>query len=149
MFGPTYFGPSYFGPSYFGTGGDAVVVVTPIVGKYGPQHASALTILARKGSPVTFTIATPSYDAATDTATVTESTAAGQVVRLPGDRKRYEALNLRETDAITLLVALATYGANVTLGSRFTYGGQTWTVRAVDPLQPDGTTILSTVVGAR
>lgn len=116
---------------------------------YAPQYASASATLARKGAPVTFTLSTPSYDAATDTTTVTESTAAGQAVRLPGDRKRYEALNLRETDAITLLVALSTYGANVALGARFTFGAQTWTVRAVDPLQPDGTTIVQTVVGAR
>lgn len=117
--------------------------------KFAADHAGALADLGQDGAPVTFTLSTSTYDAATDTTTVTESTAAGQAVRLPGDRKRYEALNLRETDAITLLVGLSTYGANVALGARFTFGGQTWTVRAVDPLQPDGTTIVQTVVGAR
>lgn len=119
--------------------------------KYAADHAGALADLAEAGAAVTFALAVPGvYDPATDTTTAgTSASVAGQAIRLPGDARRYEALGLTEREAVTLLFAPTTYGANPAVGAAFTWGGETFTCASVDPLALDGTTLLATIVGRR
>ena len=118
---------------------------------YAADHAGALADLAEAGAAVTFALTLPgTYVESTDTFSgATSASVAGQAIRLPGDRQRYEALGLTEREAITLLFAPTTYGQTPVVGATFTFGSDTFKVEAVDPLALDGTTLLATVVGRR
>jgi len=134
-----------------GAWADVPEYVPPVpTGKYAPQHTSALATLERKGSAVTFTFTSGTHTPATGTfASPTTATVAGQAIRLPGDVRRYAALGLTEREAITLLFAPTTYGANPEVGATFTFGSDTFTVATCDPLAIDGFTLLVTIVGRR
>lgn len=114
---------------------------------YATEHADALADVTAAGAAVTFSKTTQgSYDPETDTATASTSAVAGVAIRVPGDPNRYSALNLVETQAATLLFVPTTFGDTPELGSSVSFGGSTLTVRDVEPLALDGTTILATVV---
>lgn len=114
---------------------------------YAVEHAGALADVTEAGAAVTFSkVSQGSYDPETDTATPSTSTVAGSAVRVPGDPERYSRLNLVESKAVTLLFAPTTFGDTPALGATCSWGGETLTVRDVEPLAPDGNTIIATVV---
>lgn len=117
---------------------------------YLAEHAGALADLAEAGTAVTFSHTTSTYTESTDatTAPVT-ATVAGYALRVKGNPITYAALNLVQSEAPTLLFAPSTYGQMPVLGSSVTWGGQSYTVRDVNPLAPNGTAILCKVVVAR
>lgn len=120
---------------------------------YAPDHAGALADLSADGAAVTFTLSTAGThdpDTGLFTAPATASAVTGAAVQIAADPKTYARLGLLESEAVSLLVATTTYGASIALGATFTWGGQTYTVRDVGyGAAPDGTPIVSTVVGAR
>lgn len=117
---------------------------------YATDHAAALTDVADAGASITFTDVTQgSYDPETDTATPSTATVTGSAVRVQGDPQMYEALGLVEAEPATLLFAPTTYGDTPALGSTCTWGSSTFTVRAVNPVAPDGSAIIAKVVVSR
>ena len=118
---------------------------------YESDHAGALADVAEAGAAVTFTLERAGlYDPATDTSTgATTTTVAGYAVQVEGDPERYRALGLVEGEAPTLLFVPSTFGALPPLGARVTWASASYTVRAVDPLRPDGNAILANVIVAR
>lgn len=101
---------------------------------------------------ITFTRTTQTYDAATDTMTPVTTTVTGEAVRVKGDPQRYQALGLRLDTMPTLLFTPTTYGEVPEPGDTVVWpltGGDTYTVKDVDPVAPDGVVILARVVIAR
>jgi hypothetical protein len=121
------------------------------VTKYTADHAGALADIQEAGSAVTFTFASPgTYTASTGLfAGDTTTTVTGAAIRVTGNPLRYQALGLTQTEAPTLLFAPTTYGSLPVLGASVVFGGVTYTVRDVEPLALDGTTIIANVVVAR
>jgi hypothetical protein len=118
---------------------------------YAGTHARAAALVKRKGVAVTFSLLSPgTYDAATDTySTPSTSTWAGYAVRVPGDPIKYESLGLVQGEAPTLLFGPTTYGDQPALGAKVTWGSADYTVRHVDPVEPDGNAIVCEVIVAR
>jgi len=116
---------------------------------YTDSHARAAALVAAKGAPVTFTRTTRTYTPTTDTSTITSTTVAGSAIRIPGDPKVYEALKLVEWDAPTLLFAPTTYDEVPEPGDTLSWDSNTYTVRAVQPIAPDGNNLLARVVVTR
>lgn len=119
--------------------------------KYAADHAGALADLAADGVAVSFayTVAGP-YTPDTDTAgAATTTTVTGSAVQVTPDRRQFAALNLVEGRTVALFFAPTTFGSLPVLGSTFSFGGETFVVRSVDPLAPAGTAIAATIVGAR
>jgi hypothetical protein len=118
---------------------------------YTAVHARALLQVKRKGAPVTFTLSNAGVpNGLTGVPTgAASSSVAGHAVQTPGNPERYRALQLVETHAITLIFAPSTRPQMPALGATFTFGGVKWTVKAVDPVAPDGDGIVATVIGAR
>lgn len=87
------------------------------------------------------------YDPETDlAASRTESTIEGVAIRVRGERHRYQELGLVEAKAPTLLFVPATYGDTPEPGDTVEWESETYTVRDVDPLAPDGVTIQARVI---
>jgi len=100
---------------------------------------------------VTFTRSAPgTYDAATDawTAPVT-TTITGNAIQVKGDPRRYRALSLVMTEALTLLFAPTTYGETPAPGDAVTWASVVYTVRDVETNAPDGVTITARVIVSR
>lgn len=116
---------------------------------YATDHAGALADLTASGAAVTFSYSTVTYTPATDAQTTTSATVTGYAMQVKGEPRQYQALELIESEAPTLLFAPTTYGSLPPLRSTLTWGGETYSVRAVSPLAPDGTAILARVVVAR
>lgn len=120
---------------------------------YAADHAGALADLTADGASLTFTLATAgAHVPATGlfTAPATSAAVTAAAVQVAADPKTYARLGLVESEAVSLLVATTTYGATIPLGATFTWGGAAYTVREVGyGAAPDGTAIVSTVVGAR
>lgn len=98
----------------------------------------------------TFTKASPgTYDAATDTFTTpTTSTVTGSAIKVrskDSEVRRYEALGLVLADTLTLLFTPTTYGDTPEVGSSVEWAEQTYTVRTVETIAPDGVTIAARV----
>lgn len=113
------------------------------------QHASALSSVRAKGAAVTFTGITRTTDASAGTSSVTSTTVPGFAIQTKGDPRRYERLNLIESEAPTLLFVATDYGDSISPGMKVTWNGTAWIVRDVQPTAPDGTVILSKVVISR
>ncbi len=92
------------------------------------------------------TLAVATYNAATDTQTTSNSTVTGAAIQVKGNPSQYERLKLTEFSPATLLFAPDTLGDTPPLGATVPWGGSTQTVKSVDPLAPDGSTILARVV---
>jgi hypothetical protein len=118
---------------------------------YAATHARAAALVARKGAAVTFTLSSPgTYDATTDTySTPTTSTVAGHAVRVSGNPIKYQSLGLVQSEAPTLLFAPSTFGSQPSLGMTTSWGGVTYTVADVEPVEPDGNAIVCEVVVKR
>lgn len=113
---------------------------------YAPDHASALADIRAAGAAVTFTRTALGYDETTGGNTPSASTVAGYAVRIPGDPTRYQRLGLVMSTHPTLLVGATTFGSVPAPGDTVAWGGVTYTVRDVEPLEPNGSAIISTVV---
>lgn len=118
---------------------------------YTSDHASALADVTEAGVAVTFTMVTPgTYDAATDTWTdAVDASVSGYAIRTRGNPLRYQALGLVQSESPTLLFTPTTYGDQPVVGSTVTWGGVVYTVKDVEPVEPDGNAILCKVVVAR
>lgn len=111
----------------------------------------ALADVSEAGSAVTFTFASPgTYDEATDRYSgASSTTVAGHAIRIDGDPKKYEALELTQAEAVTLLFTSTTYGQLPALGAEVTWNSVAYWVRDVEPLAPDGTAIRARIVVTR
>ena len=118
---------------------------------YAPDHASALADVAAAGASVTFTSVTPgTYDESTDTwSGGSSSTVTGSAVRVRGNPREDEALELIQSEAPSLLFTPTTYGQLPALNASVTWNSIVYTVRSVEPVAPDGTAILARVIVAR
>ena len=116
---------------------------------YESTHAGALRDIRKAGVAVTFTKATRTHDPLTGRSTVADSTVAGSAMRVVGRPKVYESLKLVESQAPTLLFAASTYGEKPDIGMTVSWESQTFTVKDVNPVAPDGNAIISRVVIAR
>ena len=115
---------------------------------YSADHASALVDVADAGTAVTFTRATPgTYDGTTDTWTAASATTVtGSAVEDTPNKDVYDALSLTQSSARTLFFVPDTYGALPLPGYGVTWAGAHYTVRAVDPIAPDGIAIAASIV---
>ena len=118
---------------------------------YADDHASALADLTEAGTAVTFTRTLPgTYDPSTDTwSGGSTTTVAGYAMRVKGNPLQYQALELIQSESPTLLFTPSTYGEMPALGSQVTWNSLAYTVRAVDPVSPDGTAIVARVIVSR
>jgi ABC-type transport system substrate-binding protein len=122
-----------------------------VTSAYAAEAASAYEDIKAAGSAVTFRTASPgTFDPATGTYTDdTTTSVVGAAIRIGANPILYQALNLVTAEAPTLLFAPATAGALPPLGATVMWGGETYTVKNVTPVAPDGTAILARVVVAR
>lgn len=97
----------------------------------------------------TVTRRTNTYDASADTMTTTETTIDGAAIRVRGNPLRYRDLDLKESEAPTLLFVPETYGDTPRPGDTIDWNDITYTVRDVEPLAPDGVTIQARMVVSR
>jgi hypothetical protein len=121
------------------------------VSKYATDHADALLDVADAGEAITFTLSSPgTYDATTDTYTsASTSTIAGYAIQDEGDPEQYKALDLIEAAAPTLFFTPSTYGTLPDERYTGVWNSETYTVRSVSPIAPDGTAIAARIVISR
>lgn len=113
-------------------------------------HTRALASVTRKGTAVTFSYTSDTYNGLTDVTTSVSATVLGYAVRVGGNPIRYRDLGLSLTEAPSLLVAPTTYGQAPPLGATVSWGSLTYTVRDVAPVDPDGSgSIVCTVIVVR
>lgn len=113
------------------------------------DHAFALAEITANGAAVTFTRLVEGYDPATDLVSPTTTTVAGQAVQVRPSYERYRALGLVIEDARRLLFAPTTFGAQPTVGDTVTWSGDLLTVRDIEPISPDGNTLICFVTVSR
>lgn len=119
---------------------------------YTAEILDAGLALAQAGTSVTFTRTVETYDPATDTSVPVVSTSTGSGIRVRArgtDIMRLQAPGLVVVDPVTLLVAGQGLAFDPLPGDTFAWGQFTYSVRFVDPVAPDGTSILLRVVGSR
>lgn len=128
----------------------ATTPVAPGPSDYSPEHASALVDIRAAGNEVTFSSAERAYSmtAGPGASTTTATTVSGAAVGTRGNPRHYAQLGLVEERAITLLFAPDTFGELPELGMVCTWAGEELTVKAIDPIWPDGTTVIARVVVA-
>lgn len=100
---------------------------------------------------ITFTRRATTIDAATDVATVASSTVVGSAVQVRGRAQFYEQNGLNLSTMPTLLFTPSTYGEVPEPGDRVEWpeDGDTYVVKAVEVIAPDGVVIAARVVIAR
>lgn len=118
---------------------------------YTATHSRALKTVTKKGTTVTFTHVTPgTYDASTDTWTdAVDASVSGYAIRTAGDPQKYKALNLVQSESPALLFTPSTYGDKPALGATVSWDSVAYSVRDVEPIEPDGTAIACYVVVSR
>ena len=118
---------------------------------YAAPTKRAYVTLRRKGAAVTFTQTIPgTYDAATDTYGPNSTvTVTGYAVRDQGNPQTYDALGLSLSEAPTLIFGSVTAGSLPALGAKVTWNAIVYTVRDVQPVDPDGQAIIAMLVVAR
>lgn len=118
---------------------------------YTTVHANALSAVQGAGASVTFTHTSPgAYDDATDTySTPTTSTVTGSAVQVAGDPDAYDRLSLIRSVAPSLFFTPDTLGALPAPGDSASWGSDTYVVKDVQALSPNGTAIAATVVIAK
>jgi hypothetical protein len=97
--------------------------------------------LARKGAAVTYSyLSAGTYDPATDTTTGDSVvTLTGHLMQIDGDPEAYAALGLVQSENPTHLFRPTTVGQMPPLGATVVFGGETLTVKDVEPLAMNGT----------
>jgi hypothetical protein len=116
---------------------------------YDAVSSRALATITRKGAAVTFPGGgAPIYDPATDTFSGGGGTAVtGRAVQIDGDPDRFAALSLVLVNPVTLLVAAMGLAIVPAPGGTFVWAGKTYTIKDVEPVAPDGTSIIYTITG--
>lgn len=110
---------------------------------YATEHADALAALMEAGAPVTFTKVEQVYDASTGASTTTQSSVAGQALQMRGsDPQAYARVGLTPDVGAILLFAPTVYGEEPELGATVVWGGESYSVQGLDPVAPDGTSLL-------
>ena len=121
---------------------------------YAADHADALASIAEAGAPVTFSFlhgdGTYAADIDYETTAPAESV-SGSAIRVK------EATSIRTSvpetervrDVVTLLFVPSTLGQEPRQDMLVTWGGQVYAVKAVDPVAPDGSSLLMRVQVAR
>lgn len=97
---------------------------------------------------VTFSRTTRTVDDAGGGSTESTVTIAANAAKVRPNRSgemRYQQLGITLSKAIVLLTATATYGDRILPGDTVVWAGETWTVKDVDEVAPDGVTIISRV----
>lgn len=107
---------------------------------YVAEHADALADLAEAGGSVTFSRTVDgTYDPATDTTTgASTRTITGNAARTAGNPDTYRALGLTQSSAPTLFFAPTTIGELPMPGDAASWGGLSYSVKDVTPLDLDG-----------
>lgn len=118
---------------------------------YTADARSAYADLLAAGQAVTFTKQVPgAIDAATNRLSgASMITVVGAAARVKGNPLQYQALELVVTEAATLLFAGQTVGQLPPLGASVSFGGESYVVRWIDPVAPDGTPLVSRIVVSR
>jgi hypothetical protein len=116
---------------------------------YAPEQQSAAADIRSAGALVAFARANQAYNDTDGTLSGAPITATSHAIRVKGDPQRLAALNLRLVSPITLLVAALELGSyEPTADDSMIFAGQTYAVKDVDPVAPDGTPILYRVTGS-
>lgn len=97
---------------------------------------------------VTFTRTSQSEDAS-GVLTPTVTTITGSAIRVRGNPQTLRALSLINSEAPTLLFTATTYGQRPQSGDTVVWESLTWVVRDVDPVAPDGVSIVDRVIITR
>lgn len=99
----------------------------------------------------TFTRTTQTEDETTGLVTATTTTITGNAIRVRGSPETYRALGLIDSEAPTLLFTPDLYDSanRPAPGDTVVWESLTWTVRDVNPVAPDGITIIARVVITR
>lgn len=122
-----------------------------MAGKYDAVAKRALVTIGKKGTDVTFPGTGSSgdiYDPFTETWSGTGTAdASSKAVQIQGDPDRFASLSLSMVNAVTLMVAASGLAVVPTAGMAMEFAGVTYTVKDVDPVAPDGTPIIYTVIG--
>lgn len=105
---------------------------------------SAAGLLRFRGTSVTFAKTSQTYDATAGTMVPSTASVSVYAMRVQGEPKEYASLGLVESEAITL-----DCDGVPELGATGTFGGFVYTVKAVWPTAPNGTTTRSRVVASR
>lgn len=105
----------------------------------------------KDGAAVTFTLESPGTEdpEAGTWSSGSTSTVTGYASRVGGDPKRYQALNLIESEAPTLDFTPDTRGSLPALNSSVSWGGVTYFARDLDIDAPDGTSNGARIIVAR
>ena len=98
---------------------------------------------------ITFTRVRQSEDPETGTMTPVTTTITGSAIQVKGIPARYTALGLVLTTMPTLLFTPTTYGETPEPGDTVSWVGKTYTVKDVDPVAPDGITIIARIIIGR
>lgn len=116
---------------------------------YTATAQRSLATIKRKGGKITFAGGgAPVYDPITDQWSGGSATSVvGSAVQVPGDPDRMAALSLVLVNPVTLLVAASGLSIVPQPGGTFTWAGKTYTIKFCEPVAPDGTPIIYTVVG--
>lgn len=115
---------------------------------YTTDHASALADVSDAGAAVTFTLTGQgTYNPATDTTTPgLDVTVDGSAVEVRGSLFHYQQLGLIATKARTLLFVPTTFNTAPLLDSVVVWGGESYTVKNVQLIAPNGDVIAARVV---
>lgn len=108
---------------------------------YVSEWADALADVAEAGAPVSFSDPSSGGTYNTDVGTMDGTapvTVTGKAVRVRGNPLRYQALSLIESSAPTLLFVPDIYGQLPTLDMSVPWAGETYNVKDVSPIDPDG-----------
>lgn len=99
---------------------------------------------------VTFTSTAPgTHNPTTDTFSAPVAvTVSGTASRDQGDPKRYAKLNLKESEAPTLIFVPDVIGELPDLDYTTVWGGETFVVKDVDPISPAGIAFAASIVVA-
>lgn len=119
--------------------------------KYAAEHAGAYADVEAAGTSMAFIYDSPGTEQSDGSFTgPTRMNVAAVALEVEGgDPKTYEALGLRASESPRLFVVTSTYGEEVPVGARTTFGGKKYTVRDVDAFRPDGAPIFSYVILGR
>lgn len=112
---------------------------------YVAEWAGALSDIQDAGQAVVFTRTRNIEDTATGLITPVTTTISGSAVRIRGTPSVYDKLKLIESTSPTLLFAASTFGDLPRIGDT-TVWGVGMRVRDVEPVRPDGTTLIARIV---
>jgi hypothetical protein len=97
----------------------------------------------------TFTRKTKTENRSTGAISVSETTIAGNAMKVRGNPSEYRESGLVESEAPTLLFVPTTYGDRISEGDTVTWRNILYTVKKCFHLEPDGVVISTRVMIAR